>query len=386
MKVAETIYLQVLYAIFGVIQVALVALWARPEAVQTKASVANAAVSLVASFALALLSILEHRKTLQPSLIIESYLTISLVFDAARVRTLWLQTYNGDVAAVTTVSFAIKSAILFVEAIEKQDSLRVQWKKQSPEATSGLFGKGFFWWLNRLFLSGFSRSLSIEDLLPLDKHLTSAYLYSKLQPAWAKSGGKRSLLLSYFSQLRWTLFWAVPPRLGMIAFNFCQPFLVQRTISLSQEPVNKATTNVGHGLIGAYFLVYCGIAFTSTQYQHQTYRAITMARGGLISMLFAKSSSLKTVGTDSSGALTLMSADIERMTNGWQTMHEIWANVIEVAVAIYLLERQLGVACTIPLAVAIGKPSALGLNEDVRADSALYFQSHCSGLSLSRTS
>jgi len=28
--------------------------------------------------------------------------------------------------------------------------------------------------------------------------------------------------------------------------------------------------------------------------------------------------------------------------------------VIEVAVAVYLLERQLGVACTIPLAVAIG--------------------------------
>ncbi|KAI9691603.1 MAG: hypothetical protein M1822_007674 [Bathelium mastoideum] len=56
---------------------------------------------------------------------------------------------------------------------------------------------------------------------------------------------------------------------------------------------------------------------------------------------------------DPAASLTLMSADIERITTGWQTMHEIWANIIEAALAIYLLERQLGVACVLPLAVAI---------------------------------
>ena len=54
-----------------------------------------------------------------------------------------------------------------------------------------------------------------------------------------------------------------------------------------------------------------------------------------------------------------MSADIERITNGWQTMHECWANPIEVGIAIYLLERQLGPACAIPLGVAIGKLNIL---------------------------
>ncbi|KAL9614735.1 MAG: hypothetical protein Q9167_000804 [Letrouitia subvulpina] len=78
-----------------------------------------------------------------------------------------------------------------------------------------------------------------------------------------------------------------------------------------------------------------------------------MARGGLISMLFAKASTLETNAVDSASALTLMSADIERIWNGWQTMHEIWANTIEVTLAVYLLGRQLGAACAIPLAVAI---------------------------------
>lgn len=321
-------------------------------------SIANAVLGLISSLVLGLLSFVEHRQTIHPSFIIESYLVLTLVFDAARLRTLWLQDYNDHIATVTTVEFVVKGVLVWVEALEKRNILRPAWRGQSPEATSGLWGKNFFWWLNQLFRKGFSQSLEIKDLLPLDKHLTSDYLYCRLNGAWLKVIGKRSLLISYFLRLKWPLLAAVPPRLGLIAFNFCQPFLIERTISFSQEPATEDTSNVGYGLIGAYFLVYTGIALTSAQYQHLTYRAITMARGGLISMLFAKSSTLKTNATDSASALTLMSADIERITNGWQTMHEIWANVIEVAVAVYLLGRQLGVACTIPLAVAIGQCSS----------------------------
>ena len=337
------------------IQVALVALWARPTATTTKASVANAALAFVGSLALGLLSFIEHQRTIRPSLITEFYLGLSLLFDSARVRTLWLQRYNGTVAAVTTVSLVVKLMLLLVEAVGKRRVLRAEWQGQSPEATSGLWGKLFFWWLNPIFLTGFARSLVMEDLLPLDKHLTSDYLYHTLHKAWSKMGNQRSLLAVYFADLKWHLLSVVPPRLALIGFTFCQPFLIQQAIHFIGQPVNESTTNAGYGLIGAYFLVYCGIALTTGQYQHLTYRAITMARGGLVSMLFAKTSFLDSNAVDSAASLTLMSADIERITTGWQTMHEIWANVIEIALAIYLLERQLGVACVIPLAVAICK-------------------------------
>lgn len=89
------------------------------------------------------------------------------------------------------------------------------------------------------------------------------------------------------------------------------------------------------------------------QYQHLTYRAITMVRGGLISMLYQKSTDLSIQDVDPASSMTLMSADIERIVQGWQTMHDIWANAIEVGVAIYLLERQLGVACVVPIGVSI---------------------------------
>jgi len=53
--------------------------------------------------------------------------------------------------------------------------------------------------------------------------------------------------------------------------------------------------------------------------------------------------------------LTPPGCSIERITNGWQTMNEMWAGLIEVALAIWLLERQLGTACAIPIAVSIRK-------------------------------
>ena len=351
--------MQLLYAVFGAIQLALVALWAKPTAAKTSASVANAVLGSVGTLALAILSFVEHERSIRPSLIIQFYLSLTLLLDAVRVRTLWLQSYNNAVAVVTTVSFIIKFILVILEAVEKRSILHLKWKSTSPEATSGLFSRSVFWWLNGLFQVGFRRSLYMVDLPPLDKHLTCGYLYDRLQIAWVNVPAKvpRSLLLLFFRRLKWHLLLVLPPRLGLIAFNFCQPFLIQRAISFSSRSKSEDPNDVGFGLIGAYFLVYTGIAITTGQYQHLTYRAITMARGGLVSMMFAKTSSLKANTADPATSMTLMSADIERITNGWQTMHEIWANLIEIALAIYLLELQLGAACAIPIGVAIGKSS-----------------------------
>jgi len=89
------------------------------------------------------------------------------------------------------------------------------------------------------------------------------------------------------------------------------------------------------------------------QYQHMTYRGITMVRGILVTMLYKKASSLSLNEANPANSLTLMSADVERITNGWQTMHEIWGNTCEIGLAIFLLERQLGISCVVPVCVAL---------------------------------
>lgn len=300
---------------------------------------------------------MEHQRTLRPSFILNIWLLLTLLFDIAQVRTLWLQGYQSAIAPAMTVSVAMKASLVVVEAIEKRSILRAKWRAATPESTAGFYNQALFWWLNPLFLRGYFNSLEVEELYGLDKHLSSDYLYPRVKTAWEDLAAKsrHSLMLLYFRRFKWDFLCAVPPRLAYIGFTFCQPFLINRAVDLSSQPITAASKNVGYGLIGAYLLVYVGIAITMAQYQHWTYRSITMARGGLISMLFAKTSLVKSDDVDPSASLTLMSADIERITNGWQTMHEIWANIIEIGVAIYLLERQLGAACGIPIAVAVGE-------------------------------
>jgi ATP-binding cassette subfamily C (CFTR/MRP) protein 1 len=91
------------------------------------------------------------------------------------------------------------------------------------------------------------------------------------------------------------------------------------------------------------------------QKEHLTYRFITMMRGGLISMLYDKAGDIALTNVDTASSMTLMSADVERIVTGMTTAHELWSNTIEVGLAIYLLQRQLGVACGIPIGVAVGK-------------------------------
>lgn len=185
-----------------------------------------------------------------------------------------------------------------------------------------------------------------------------------------------SLQLECFKATKAPLLAAVPARLCVVAFNFCQPLLLTRSLKFFEEPVNSYTNDIGYGLIGAYFLVYVGLAVSSFdtsrlgirnsantlssqlsmgQYQHLTYRAITMVRGIMVTMLYKKASSLNMTEADPENSLTLMSADVERITQGWQTMHEIWANSCEIGLAIFLLERQLGISCAVPVCVALGK-------------------------------
>ncbi len=78
-----------------------------------------------------------------------------------------------------------------------------------------------------------------------------------------------------------------------------------------------------------------------------------MVRGGLVSIIYRKTGTVSLRDVDPASSMTLMSADIERIVQGWQTMHEIWANAAEVAIAIFLLQQQLGVACVVPVAVSI---------------------------------
>lgn len=84
-----------------------------------------------------------------------------------------------------------------------------------------------------------------------------------------------------------------------------------------------------------------------------------MLRGTLITSVFRKATLLPATGpastADNAKTVTLMSADCERITRGLLSLHDLWADVAQVAIATWLIERQLGVACMAPIAVTLGE-------------------------------
>jgi len=151
---------------------------------RTRASLAAALLQLAAALGLSILSHLEHSRNIRPSSIINAYLLLTLPFDAAQVRTRWLRGENLAGNAVRSTIVAVKLAILVTEAVEKRGLLFQPFKVPSPEATSGLYSRGLFWWLNPLFYLGFRSVVNDADLFAADEALLSMSLQNTFRKQW----------------------------------------------------------------------------------------------------------------------------------------------------------------------------------------------------------
>jgi hypothetical protein len=69
-----------------------------------------------------------------------------------------------------------------------------------------------------------------------------------------------------------------------------------------------------------------------------------MVRGSLVTFIFDKTLRMSTSVVADSAAITLMSTDIERIGSGLREIHEVYASILEVAIALWLLARLLNMA------------------------------------------
>lgn len=68
---------------------------------------------------------------------------------------------------------------------------------------------------------------------------------------------------------------------------------------------------------------------------------------------------MSTSAVSDASAITLMSTDIERIGSGLREMHEVYANFIEVVLALWLLARLLKIATVAATLLVIGKHISL---------------------------
>ncbi|KAI0115560.1 P-loop containing nucleoside triphosphate hydrolase protein [Nemania sp. FL0031] len=337
------------------LQLALLVQWARPEH-RTSVSIASTTLSLVSGLSLALLSHLEHAKSIRPSFIITFYLIVTVFLDIARVRTQWLLKNADGVAATLSASLAVKIALLTLEAIEKRRILVGGNGEYPRESTSGPFSRGFFLWLNSLLLSGFGKVLSLADLPSISEKLDSKVLAKDLSATWDKFNQKRrhGLALAAVLTFRWEVLLVAFPKLAYVALSLSQPFLIQEAVSYVQSAESEAKGSIGYGLIGGFALVYTGLAISMGWSSHLTYRLMTMIRGGLISMIYRKLLQTQTTKVNDSAAVTLMGTDVQRITESFHYLIvETIPAFIQLGIATYLLYLQLGGVFVVLLVLSI---------------------------------
>ncbi|KAE9375968.1 ABC transporter-like protein [Stipitochalara longipes BDJ] len=334
------------------LQVALLALWAEAKGPTVRTAVPAAVLLVLDTLVIVILSFLEHSRSTRTSDYLVVYLLCSILCDATQLRTLWLLHRYVELAAVASSCVVLKVLLLFLEAWGKDFILLDKYKSLAPEALSGIFNRRLFWWLNPLFLKGLSSNLGQEDMYQMDEALCSTILGRKLGKAWASESclHKHSLIWTTLHTLRGPLIAAAPPRTFLIGLKYAQPFLINRIISSVGTAKN---TPRAHGLIGATGLLYIAIAITTGYYQHKSFRFITMVRGSLVAVLFDKTTEIATEQTPQRAPVTLMSTDVDAIAAAFQGLHDVWAAPIEVSIGIWLLERQVGVACTVSVGIAL---------------------------------
>ncbi|KAH7361060.1 ATPase-like protein [Rhexocercosporidium sp. MPI-PUGE-AT-0058] len=346
--------------ILSAIYLALLVICTRSSTTNTVFT-SSTAFPFVSALYIAALSALEHARSPRPSALIQIFLLLTILFDIARARTFWLAGISSEdfmFCRLFTASIVAKALVLLVES--KQKSSQVQWdsKRHCPEETSGIFGLAAYTWLYSIFWNGYRTILTLEDLFALDPRLATENLQLKLRELLqdpSTKGKKHGLgLAKALSQtLLNSLLLPVVPRIGLIAFRFCQPFLINTLLDYLRKSDQESPDNFGYGLIGAAFLIYMGIALSTSCYWYLHERTLCKCRAALGGAIYLKTTEMRLSSSGDSAAVTLMSTDVERIRIGFLNLHEFWGNSVEVALASWLLQRQLGAAVAAPLIVVL---------------------------------
>ncbi|PVH86961.1 putative ABC multidrug transporter [Cadophora sp. DSE1049] len=246
----------------------------------------------------------------------------------------------------------VEFAFLVLESTRRRTWNAWNAADHSPEETSSILSLGVYAWLNPLLWRGYHESLTMQHLYALDKKVSIDVLSGRTVPHLSQNSTETSswqLMIWLVRSLGTSLVLPVLPRLVLLGFTFCQPFFIQRLLRFLSAPEDDSLT--ASALISIAVFTYLGIAITTALYWYYQERFQSMLRAFLISSIYTKTAHIHHVGDGDPAAVTLMGADVERVYTGLRLMHEIWAHAIQISLALWLLQYQVGLAFLAPMVV-----------------------------------
>ena len=85
----------------------------------------------------------------------------------------------------------------------------------------------------------------------------------------ANQSSDHALFWTFLAHYKWDFVAGIIPRLANTGFNFSQPFLVQRVLDFTAEPMGINSKNTAYALVAAYAIVYIGLSVSHNSIYHE---------------------------------------------------------------------------------------------------------------------
>ncbi|CAI6099839.1 unnamed protein product [Clonostachys chloroleuca] len=319
----------------------------------SKCSSAQSILNVISSCLALILSLCAHFKSRRPSTLLCSFLFVSLLTNVAKCQLLWTvatETQTRKISALFTASVVMQMCFLGTNSKWQPDWLSWDTDAHSPEETSSIFSLGLYSWLNSLLWKGYRNVLSLDDLYPLDQAIAAGFPEKATEdqiPQSTKRQSNWAVLMWAAKPLARPLLLPAFPRIFLIGFTFCQPFLINGLLEYLAHDGENGSQHDEAGLVGATILVYLGIAISTSLYWYYQERSQSLLRAFLVTSIYQKAT--QAPSSENKAAITLMSTDVDRIYTGVRFVHEIWANIIQIALSAWHLYRVIGLSFLAPL-------------------------------------
>ncbi|KAM0810192.1 putative ABC transporter [Seiridium cardinale] len=315
-------------------------------------NVATPVASVVAAIGYCILSPLEHKRSIRPSTPILLFLAAFLVSDTAQWALVTRDGRPNRGFAVAGVATLLDLILLIVESSNKHQILLDRTAALSPEDTAGALSKSFFWWINSVLAEGYHTILQDDNLPRLDSSLSSTSLRKTSLRVWEQRGKPESSMTLPKILLKILLrpfLGAILPRLFLTVFRYSQPLLIREAIRFLTAYSTEAGSTDGFNIIAAAVIIYVGLAVSAAAYQRCLNRLSVMTRGVLVSLIHHKTLNTSSDILSEGKVVTLMSNDVDSLSDVAGMFHETWAQVLEVAVGLALLASEVGWLWPLPI-------------------------------------
>ncbi|ODN01206.1 Multidrug resistance-associated protein 7, partial [Orchesella cincta] len=215
--------------------------------------------------------------------------------------------------------------------------------------SSGIVSKLLFLWVNPLIRKGACGYLtSCESLFDLPHTISTGIVAAEFQ----KLAVSRRLSLLKALHIRFGLEFYSIGILKLISdgAGFCGPILLSclvRFIEDTEEDVSKESIWQGYSYVGGMFAAVFIGALSNSHFNMKMAEVNLKIRAALITTIYRKTVQLQkmTLENFSSGEIiNFMSTDTDRIVNFCPSFHAFWSLPVQVAVTLYLLYQQIGVA------------------------------------------